>query len=308
MGQTDIKGRRTLIDQILIDFAGGTHGNFLEYLLNKFYYSEDWSPPFTDIGTSYNKEYNPPDKKFFAGHFAREENPDRELFSEYVNRSQKVIMITYESTELLQMALNSIYRAGDSKIDIDNLENNTYNKLMKFNFYHELMETLNKSYNLQCSEVNPDVPRYILREFFKFAFKYDMINSYITSQNSAEKFLQNKDVFKFPYKSFFDFDLLVVELNKIAEYYNLTLAIDQIYLKQIHNTFLNRIIGLSDTAICDTIINNINDNIDINIPKLNLFQESYINGKLEKLFNKEMPFKMDIYFTNTRQIIDYLNR
>ena len=295
------------MDQILIDFEAGAHGNFLEFLLNKFYYSEDWESPFTDIGTSHNKAYNPTDKKFFANHFAREEFPKRTMFSEYLTKSQKVIMITLEVNDLLQLALNSMYRAGDTRIDIDILENNTYNKLIKFDFCHPWLEKLNKSYNLQCSEINPDIPRYILREYFKFGFKDDNMNGFIIRQNWAEQHLQNKDVFKFSYKSFFDFDLLILELNKVAEYYNLTLTIDQIYLKQIHNTFLNSIIGLSDTAICDTIINNIIDNIDINIPKLNLFQESYINGKLEKLFNKEMPFKMDIYFTNTQQIIDYLN-
>ena len=145
-----------------------------------------------------------------------------------------------------------------------------------------------------------------MREFHKFGFKDSTINGFIISQKNAEARLQNKDVFKFPYNSFFDFNLLLAELYKVAEYYNIALTIDQIYLKQIHNKFLTKILGLDYKITCDNIIDNVNNNIEVEIPKLNLVQESYINAKLEILFNKEMPFHMDIYFTNTQQIIDYL--
>lgn len=304
------------MDQILIDFPGGAHGNFLEFLLNKFYYLEDWPDPFTDIGTSHDKIYAPgpgayyaPGKKFFASHFAREEadTKTKKILSKYLIRSQRVIMITVDTNDLLLLQLNSMYRAGDYQIDINNLENNTYNKLNKFKYYHSLLENLIKSYKLQCSEVNPNVPRHILREFFKFGFKDSNNNGFIISQKWAETHLQNKDVFKFSYNSFFDFNLLLAELNRVSEYYNIALTIDQIYLKQIHNTFLSRISGLTYNITCDNIINNVNNNIVVKIPKLTLLQESYINAKLEILFNKEMPFHMDIYFTNTQQIIDYLD-
>ena len=295
-----------MIDQILIDFPGGAHGHFLEFLLNKFYYLEDWDAPFTAIGTSHNKAYIPYDKKFFANHFAREDFIDRASFTEYLDNSQDVIVITIESDDLLQLALNSMYRAGDTRIDIDNLEKDTYNKLIKFEFYHSLIDNLNRSYNLQCSESNPDVPRYVLREFFKFGFREDDSNGFIISQKGTEKYLKDKNVYNFPYKSFFDIELLATEISKVAEHYRLTLTIDREYLKLIHDKFLNSIVGLTDKLICDTVIDNVVNNQANDVPKLNLLQESYINGKLEKLYDKEMPFLMDDYFTNTQQILEYL--
>lgn len=305
------------MERILIDFPAGAHGNFLEFLLNKFYHLEDWPDPFNDIGNSHNKIYKDDfdDKKFLGDHFARFEfDTDtvsvtgnyRESLSKCLDSSQKVIMITVDANDLLLLQLNSLYRAGDIQLEFDDLENNTYNKLNEFENYHSLLENLIKSYGLKCSEVNPDVPRHILREFHKFGFKDSTINGFIISQKNAEARLQNKDVFKFPYNSFFDFNLLLAELYKVAEYYNIALTIDQIYLKQIHNKFLTKILGLDYKITCDNIIDNVNNNIEVEIPKLNLVQESYINAKLEILFNKEMPFHMDIYFTNTQQIIDYL--
>jgi hypothetical protein len=36
-------------------------------------------------------------------------------------------------------------------------------------------------------------------------------------------------------------------------------------------------------------------------------QESYINGRLEDIFKKEMPFQQDLYFTNTEDVLYYIN-
>jgi hypothetical protein len=40
--------------------------------------------------------------------------------------------------------------------------------------------------------------------------------------------------------------------------------------------------------------------------KLTLFKESYINAQLEKIFNIEMPFLQEEYFTSTKEIIEYI--
>jgi hypothetical protein len=45
---------------------------------------------------------------------------------------------------------------------------------------------------------------------------------------------------------------------------------------------------------------------DIQIPQLTLFQESYINAKLENYYAKEMPFHQAKYFTNTKDVLQYI--
>jgi hypothetical protein len=46
---------------------------------------------------------------------------------------------------------------------------------------------------------------------------------------------------------------------------------------------------------------------DIVVPQLTLFQESYINGTLERLFQREMPFHQPDYFTSTKDMLYYIN-
>jgi hypothetical protein len=40
----------------------------------------------------------------------------------------------------------------------------------------------------------------------------------------------------------------------------------------------------------------------------NLLQESWLNARLELIYNKEMPFMQDQYFSNTLEIIEYLKQ
>lgn len=52
---------------ILIDFQGGSHGNFLEMVLNSIYFGKRLDA-FSQNGTSHSKPYKESDVKFLADH------------------------------------------------------------------------------------------------------------------------------------------------------------------------------------------------------------------------------------------------
>jgi hypothetical protein len=54
------------------------------------------------------------------------------------------------------------------------------------------------------------------------------------------------------------------------------------------------------------ILEQIKNNVEVEIPKLKLLQESWLNLQIEKLTNKSM-FTVD-YFTNTSEIYEHFNR
>jgi hypothetical protein len=78
-------------------------------------------------------------------------------------------------------------------------------------------------------------------------------------------------------------------------------------LKPLYDQFIKQVPFLDHKSQCDKIITAVINHESIDIPKLTLFQESYINGKLEKIFNKEMPFHQELYFTNTKDVLYYIN-
>lgn len=296
------------MDKILIEFTGGAHGSFLEFLLNRFYYNADWTSPITDLGTSHAKPYKTGKTKFFCNHFVqRAYGFNIGYCKKYLDDNDDIIHITLSPDDALLLQINAFYRAGDAKIEVDELEHDTYNKLNSRHYYHDLLSNMINAYKLTCSESNPDVPRYILREFFKFGFKDPSKNGFMINQEFATKHLEGKHVYKFPYMAFFDVELLANEINNISKYFNIPLTIDYDFLNEIHKKFTDKIVYLSIKQDCEKIIDAVVNRQHIAIPKLNLLQESYINGRLENIYNKEMPFRMDHYFTNTQQIIEYLN-
>ena len=75
----------------------------------------------------------------------------------------------------------------------------------------------------------------------------------------------------------------------------------------MHKEFLSYLeYFLNLNVIPDQIINAVAKKQEIEIPNLTVLQESYINGNLERIYKKEMPFMQKQYFTNTKKIIKYL--
>ena len=324
---------------IYIDFQAGSHGNYLEFVCNKFLAQVPCNDsPFDELGTSHNKKYFG-DKAFNARHY----------FQEIEFSNSRIISIRIVPDDLLPLTSVSLLRAGDFNFDIDYLENNTYNKL-NTKTYRWLLDNLldsffqmqiQDSYNavkdlswptvssihefnqlpewirsecinqhnlklFQLDKNTPDCPRYILREFFKIGFRQTELAFFIQRQKKLVYNLTN-DVHLFPYGSFYDLQKFIDQVQLIAKWSGFDLH-DISGLINLHTTFLSKQPYKDSKKMCDNLIQRIIRNEIFDLPKLDLMQESYVLAQLEIYFNQTMPGNRDTWFTNSQQIFDcFLN-
>jgi hypothetical protein len=283
---------------ILIDFVAGTHGNYLEFVLNKLIYGDQLlqATPFNDLGASHSKHTeNYQQHRFFrCDHWHR--------YSAAMP-AKDVVSIQFGADDLLPLMTVSLLRAADQNIHDNDLQHNTYHKLNN-EFYQVILEQLANTYGCRLDAENPNCERYILREFFKFGFRDPAINGYIVQRN---RMCYNTDyrVYYLPYSSFYNMADFCTELDNIQSFFNL--VYQDVDIAPLHREFLTRQFQVNYKQQCDVIVDHVQNNRAVAIPQLSLFQESYINARLELLYHKEMPFVQHTYFANTQDIIGYLN-
>ena len=209
---------------IHIDFQGGAHGNYLEFVCNKIA-GVTVGTPFNAHGASHAKKYIG-NKMFFADHYSFWSKPL--IFN-------KVIDIHIGIDDLLQLQQISLLRAGDHGYDNDQLEIDTYNKLNNQDYCWVLdniiqgffTNQIQESYNavkdpswpevctirefenlptaikqecleqhklqlLELSSTNPHCPRSILREFFQIGFQHPEQHGFVVNQNQINMTQPNK--------------------------------------------------------------------------------------------------------------------
>jgi hypothetical protein len=280
---------------IPIDFVAGSHGNFLEIVLNKFFgVVEHAADPFNHLGSSHIKSQQYLESRLFvARHWF-------ELEPEVLKHAEQIISIQFDMDELLLLSSISLLRAGDIGIDNDQLEVDTYQKLSNQHYYYVLQEIL-VAYPFLNAE-SGSIPRNVLREFFKFGFKDPSINGYWKRQQCMQYI---NPVFVFPFKAFYNQELLLSTLGSLEKFLNKPFNFCQDLL-DLHEKFLSKIPYCDHKAVCDRIVIAVNSGIDCPIPALTLLQESYINAQLENIHNKEMPFHPIDYFTSTKDMLYYI--
>jgi hypothetical protein len=280
---------------IPIDFVAGTHGHFLEVVLNNFFNSTATNlDPFNSLGASHkvNSEYLN-SRMFVARHW----------FEDSVNKlSQfdRAISIQFDQDDLLLVSSVGLLRAGDQGIDNNQLEIDTYSKLNNVFYQGVLAEILN-AYP-EFSNSNGSIPRNILREFFKFGFSNPNINGYWKKQQQMH---YTMPVFIFKFKAFYNYKLFVDTLKELQDFIGLPFKFDS-ELELLHKKFLSLIPYVDHQLQCNNIISAIQQGQQQIIPLLTMLQESYINGQLENIYKKEMPFHDLNYFTSTVDVLQYL--
>ena len=131
---------------IYIDFQGGAHGNYLEFVCNKFLAKVSCDDtPFNIHGASHNKIYYS-DKIFSAGHYFDYLGKKTEF------EDSKIISIQINYDDLLPLTSISLLRAGDYGIDNEQLEINTYNKWKNPHYQWVLDNLINSFFNLHMEK------------------------------------------------------------------------------------------------------------------------------------------------------------
>jgi len=296
---------------IQIDFQGGAHGNYLEFVCNSMCGVTADQLPFSPSGASHSKQYINK-KVFYAGHYSY-------LGEELAN---KVVSIQVNEDDLLPLSQISLLRAGEYGYDNNYLEIDTYHKLNNKDYrwvldklidgffrnqvqtsYNNIrdpswpdvnslqeFEQLPKHILKECKDVHklellelstqrPDCPRSILREFFQIGFEDPINQGFMYLQNTILDY-GNRDVYVFPFSCFYSTDKFIKELKQLAlwaeiEYYNYNKT------AELHKEFLKRQPYTNSKNRCDAIVQDIIRNQSPESAR-DLLEEAYINAHLKK--------------------------
>jgi hypothetical protein len=295
---------------IHIDFRGGAHGNYLEFVCNKIA-GITVGTPFNAKGASHAKKYTGK-KIFYADHYSFWPKPM--VFD-------KIISIQIDTDDLLPLQQISLLRAGDYGYDNDLLEIDTYNKFNNIH-YRQGLDTILKaffknqirdSYNavrdsswpdvntltefnnlpdsikqecidlhnltlFELSEDHPNCPRHVLREFFQIGFQEPDQHDFIVRQNQIQ-YDASKQVYQFEFKHFYNKHKFLQDIENIVKWAGLQYNQWQ-DIAQLHDEFLQNQPYKKSKDKCDKIIMELKNNNLIQIPKVDLLEEAYINAKL----------------------------
>lgn len=268
----------------------GMHHNFLRYVLDS---CSRITPllselPFIETGTSH-KKLN------YSGKFEVLESDHNRPIRE----QGKGPFILCVADDILYFERISISREGDRNNDVTKSHN--FINWQPWNKHY--VDAIIEDYKL---EKNKPIPKFILRDSIK--------KSYLDPENKGS-FLQNKklvdsvnntdtDNYFFPVSSFFTLEKFVKELTKLDNKYNLQLDFENI--PQIYSQFAERNEILKNHFVVDEIITAIKNKENMKIPDLDVFQEGYIYAELEKSNDFILMPMINNFYTNTREIIEYL--
>jgi hypothetical protein len=208
----------------------------------------------------------------------------------------------FDSDDLLWVTGLSLARAADLNINNDDLHINTRSKLNN-DYYRDTLREIYKAYAF-LDPSDESIPRNVLREFFKFGFRQPTINGYWCKLHDMLS-VPVKNQYQIKLRHIYDLKKFRQELHGIADWLELPCAADQ-FLEPLHTKFISHLGDTNPNSLCDRIVSCVIAKTNTSIPKLSLLQESYVNARLESIFQKEMPFHEVDYFTNTKDIIQYI--
>lgn len=297
---------------IHIDFQGGAHGNFLEFVCNVASNVKTIGVPFNQLSASHKKVYLSP-KIFYADHYS---------FTPVPLEYNRVIAVTVDSDDLLPLSQVSLLRSANLGYDSNKLEINTYNKLNNMQYRWVLANILEtffsnqvaESYNavkdpswpsvvtmndfqnlpehirnecinihklelLELSKQQPDCPRYILREFFQHGFDDPSKHGFITRQKLMV-YGPQVDVYNFPFSVFYDTEKFLGHIDSIFRWAGIE-YFKQPEVAELHRLFLEKQPYANSKIKCDTIIQQMVNDPSF-LPEISLIEEAYVNSTLRK--------------------------
>ena len=277
--------------EAIIDFYGGAHGNFLEYIINRYIFSieccKDFTP-FNNLGTAHAKNDNAAyvkDRKIVCRHFS--------AFGDKMPEHIPIVKIKVSKHYHPVVVYNAVLRAGDQFFDIDNLEKNTLSKLPeKHNALKiEIINQLGRS---------TDYHRKDIRNFF---FSKLMHDEYSINLMNADIHPSNPSI-EIDVGVLFEFQKFTMTLGDIANFLNCRFAFDKT-LYPLWLTFMSKNHGYISFKKCSKIIDNIIQCQDYDF-KVNVLEEAYINFFIVKSFGVYENVRCfdDTFPTNTKHILD----
>lgn len=281
---------------IRIDFYGGSYGNFLEYIINRYVYniSFDIFSPFNQLGASHNvtDEYMNV-RQVVAEHYS--------FKSGYpIYSDDTVIQIKINENSMYHVLYNSLMRAGDQTINLDQIEKNTIAKLTAAGKkFSNFKEQIIADYGFTVDYARSTIRNYFYSQLRESNFFLDVVNAH-----------DNYDcikIIKFDVGQFESIKSFIESLQKLSvELNNKQFIFDEDF-SCLYNEFIDKNEGIKSYNKCNDIITDIISGkyVDIN---LTIIEEGFINCWITKTFNihSDIDCFSDNYPTNTRIIYDQI--
>lgn len=287
------------MDNVQIDFINGTHGSFLMHVINNLANDTCVSPFVKYQAGSAHKIIPYKNKIATSGHYSIMNNK---------STLRNVINIVMEDDDLLMVIELLMHRWNN--FDPDKLDTNTFYKFNTSQYRTPLL----RIYDRYMIEQKTDIPRHILRDYFKHTLDPVFYNDSL-GESLCRLLIKQREMFdysdlegkytEFKFKWFYNYTDFKQGIILIKDFFKLDIDINEDTLSKLHSQFLenNPAIGMNDVF---KIFDQVKNNIEADIPKLKLLQESWLNLQIEKLTNKNM-FTVD-YFTNTKEIYEHLSK
>lgn len=275
---------------IYIDFFGGTHGNFLDYSINALDDAVKKTIPFNQLGASHNRYAKP---LAVAEHFS--------FYQILVPDVQNMISIVVDLDDCLLVNLLNFNRGGDYNLDWYNIEVDFAQKVLGTVWFDGFYQSL-LHYGIDISQGDA-VTRSVLRESLKYNFVDPTKNSLMAAV-AQQKYLENSLLV--PLKTFYCVELYLNKIQEIVEHFRLPYTVDQEWYRNLWHTFISKNTVPDQVKQAVKILDAVKNFTPMTWPKLNILQEAWLNAQLENQFGKEMPANNNHWFTNTNDILTFL--
>lgn len=295
------------MEKILIDYNGGTHGHFLEFVLNALDSSDDVllnSNPFSlsDRGTCRRRIYEPWSLRFCADHFSNQYKIDQRKHD--IDESKNCIRIKLkEDFSDAILALRLLLGRSDPIMDLsdcNNLHINIFNKLTNSAKFSILLPIIEKYENVTISKISPNLEQYHIRHFF--------VNYSFNKQNprySDLPFYKNKKVSHVNFIDFYSWDTFLTMITNLSKKFNLSLIGRENRLRNLHHEFIKLNPYAADQGYqkCMQILNNLNSTSPM--PDLDIIEQSWLCANL-KGFSGGFYYPLNDFFKTPLQLKEYI--
>lgn len=325
---------------IYIDFQAGMHGNYLQFVCNRWLAGiESQQPmPFNDLGSAHEWQWlSPP--LFECGHFSLKRKP--------MLPGSRVISITCDVPDLLPIQCVSLLRAGDRGLDPQDLHQDTWHKLDNDDYrwvlhnlvqsffqdqilrgyqavadpswpriqsaddfdrlpYHIRQECLDQHglELLRLDADHPHCPPAVLREFFRIGFRHPQEHGFMQQQRRMTV-EDTHPIFVWPVASFYDTDQFVSNITRLAQWCALPLPEDLSGMRLLHQAFLDRQIYRDSKLRCDHAVRCALDHVWHDLGSFNVIEQAYIEAELERLTGSTVPRRHE-WYRDTLEIMQSL--
>jgi hypothetical protein len=330
---------------IPIIFYAGTHGNFVEFVLNKVMHGDKIyiSNPLGVIGTSHlqRTDANYQSHRIFKCEFLEKYDYPAD---------QPLLKIDFDSSEDIFTFQLNLKRGEDYNIDPDTLEHMTYQKLFEkygpygkdFHGPNKIINDINKFtdltpyYNIKDESwpaINSvddfyNLPKHILDEcinVFRYKpiqitenrpdaprwvlrsiFKSWFFDQSMRPSNKLSLINKHPTVYNLPLRSLYNTDSFKQEIINIGKFFNVEINLEN-FSDQVHQQFIDMVPYKESKFKCERIINSINNHEHFQIA-LNVIEEGYVNYCIEQKFGIIMPEETEQYFKDTGELSAYVRQ